>query len=114
MKYQGGCHCGRVRYEVDFEIQNGLSCNCSICQKRGALLAFVPDRQFTLLSGENDLIDYQFAKKVIHHLFCKVCGVGSFAKGRDGQKMMYAINLRCLDNVDLDKVPVVKYDGRSL
>ena len=59
-----------------------LSCNCSICQKRGALLTFVPAAQFTLLSGEDDLTDYQFNKKIVHHLFCGHCGVGSFARGK--------------------------------
>ena len=58
-----------------------MSCNCSICQKRGALLTFVPAAQFKLLSGEDELTDYQFNKKIVHHLFCSHCGVGSFARG---------------------------------
>jgi hypothetical protein len=51
-------------------------------QKRGGLLTFVPAAKFTLISGEDDLTDYQFNKKIVHHLFCHTCGVGSFAKGR--------------------------------
>jgi hypothetical protein len=59
-KYRGGCHCGRVRYEVETALDPVMSCNCSICQKRGALLTFVPAAQFTLLSGASDLTDYLF------------------------------------------------------
>ena len=114
MKYTGGCHCGKVRYEVKLEIKNAMSCNCSICQKRGSLLCFVPKDDFTLLSGEKDLKDYQFNKHIIHHLFCEVCGILSFAKGMgsDGKEMR-AINIRCLDGIDLEKIPLVHFDGRS-
>ena len=74
--YTGGCHCGEVRFEVTADISNVVSCNCSICQKRGALWSFVPAGNFGLRAGGEDLRDYQFAKKTIHHLFCPRCGVG--------------------------------------
>ena len=66
-------------------------------------LAFVPEAAFTLVKGQDDLRDYQFNKHNIHHLFCKTCGVASFARGtrRDGAPMI-AINVRCLDGFDLD------------
>ncbi len=114
MKYTGGCHCGKVRYEVEMEIGKSISCNCSICQKKGTLLAFVRADQFTLIQGKDSLTDYQFNKHVIHHLFCSTCGITSFAKGAspDGQEMR-AINVRCLDGVDIDSLDVMKYDGRS-
>ncbi len=114
MKYTGGCHCGKVRFEVEMEIGKPISCNCSICQKKGTLLSFAPTKQFTLLQGQNALTDYQFHKHVIHHLFCSTCGVTSFANGStpDGQEVK-AINVRCLDGVDLDKIEVIKYDGKS-
>ena len=73
--YTGGCHCGEVRFEVTADISNVVSCNCSICQKRGALWSFVPAGNFGLRAGGEDLRDYQFAKKTIHHLFCPRCGV---------------------------------------
>jgi hypothetical protein len=113
-KHTGGCHCGRVRYEVEADIDEVLSCNCSMCQKRGSLLTFVPDQQFTLLSGDDDLTDYQFNKKIIHHLFCVTCGVASFARGvaPDGSKMV-AINVRCLEGVDPASLTVKAIDGRS-
>lgn len=114
-KYSGGCHCGEVRYEVDADLGRVISCNCSICQKRGALLTFVPAPQFTMLAGEDQLTDYQFNKKTLHHLFCRKCGVGSFVRGRgpDGSDMV-AINVRCLDDVDLDALIPTPFDGRSM
>lgn len=113
--YPGGCHCGAVRYEVATDLDPVIACNCSICQKRGLLLTFVPPSQFALLAGEDDLVDYQFNKKIIHHLFCRTCGVAPFARGvgPDGAEMI-AINVRCLDGVDLDAVAVSPFDGRSL
>lgn len=116
MKHTGGCHCGKVRYEVDLKLQKALSCNCSVCIKRGSLLDFVPESKFKLLSGEENLISYQFNKHVLHHLFCNNCGIVSFVRGAvapDGTKVV-AINLRCLDNVDLSGLEVTEYDGRSV
>ncbi len=115
MKYTGGCHCEKVRFEVEMDLKEVISCNCSICSKKGSLLAFVPAENFKLLSGEGDLKDYQFNKRVIHHYFCSNCGVSSFSKGigPDGKEMR-AINVRCLDNVDIEKLQVKKFDGKSL
>lgn len=114
-KHTGGCHCGKVRYEVETDLATVMSCNCSICQKRGALLTFVPTPQFTLLAGEDALTDYQFNKKIIHHLFCGTCGVGSFARGvaPDGSEMV-AVNVRCLDDVDPAALTVTPFDGKSM
>ena len=114
-KYRGGCHCGRVRYEVETNLAPVMSCNCSICQKRGALLTFVPAAQFTLLSGEDDLTDYQFNKKIVHHLFCSHCGVASFARGTgpDGLEMI-AVNVRCLDGVEIEGLKLTPFDGKNL
>ncbi|MEZ5828186.1 MAG: GFA family protein [Hyphomicrobiales bacterium] len=112
--HTGGCHCGKVRYEVEADIDEVNSCNCSLCQKRGYLLAFVPRAQFTLLSGEKDQTDYQFNKKVVHHWFCGTCGVSSFGTGEGEFSEMVAINVRCLDDVDLDALKVKRIDGKSL
>ena len=115
--YKGGCHCGKVSYEVKTDLENAriISCNCSICSKKGHLLTFVPAEQFRLLSGEGELTDYQFKTKNIHHLFCPVCGVSSFGRGtgRDG-KSMASINVRCLEGVEIDKLKVTPFDGRSM
>ncbi|MGD9501579.1 MAG: GFA family protein [Methyloceanibacter sp.] len=113
--YSGGCHCGLVRYEVTTALEPVLSCNCSICQKRGYLLTFVPRAAFKLISGAHDQTDYQFSKKVVHHLFCATCGVGSFGTGTgpNGQEMV-AVNVRCLDDVDLDALAITPFDGKNL
>lgn len=113
--YGGGCHCGRVRYEVETNLEMVLSCNCSFCQKRGVLWTYVGPDQFTLLSGEDAFSDYQFNRKVIHHLFCRTCGVGSFSEGEseDGSKG-YGINVRCLDGVDVEALTLTPYDGKKL
>lgn len=114
MKLTGGCHCQQVRFEVEMNVDSAISCNCSICSKRGLLLSFTPESSFKLLSGENNLTDYQFGKKRIHHYFCKTCGVGSFGSGEtpDGKKMC-AINIRCLDDFEFSKVPLKHVDGKS-
>ncbi len=115
--YTGGCHCGAVRFEVSMPRPETLyACNCSLCGRMGWLLAFVPGSDFKLLSGEDALRDYQFAKRHIHHLFCGECGVRSFGHGRnktdDGET--YSVNVRCLDDNDsLLELPVHQFDGRS-
>lgn len=113
--YAGGCQCGAVRYQVTLDLDKPvISCNCSMCGRAGTLLTFVPADQFKLLSGEDSLTDRQFNKHVIHHLFCRVCGIKSFArgKGRDGGPTV-AINARCLDDVDISKLNVTPFDGKS-
>jgi hypothetical protein len=114
MKYEGGCHCKAVRYEVEVDLSTVISCNCSLCSKRGHLLAFTSPENFKLLSGEEKLKDYLFNKHVIHHLFCSNCGIESFAQGAkpDGGKMV-AINARCLDGVDIATLNIKHYDGKS-
>lgn len=81
---------------------------------KGFLLAFVPSHAFTLLTGADDLTSYRFNKKVIDHLFCKHCGVQSFGRGKNkaGEEMV-AINMRCLDGVDIDKLELTKVDGKN-
>jgi hypothetical protein len=113
-RYTGGCHCGRVRYQVTTDLAGVIECNCSICSRRGHWLTFVPADQFQLLQGQDALTDYQFNTHNIHHTFCSVCGVGAFARGttRDGAPMA-AINVRCLDDLDLATVTTTKFDGKS-
>lgn len=112
--HQGGCHCGAVRYRVEIDLSKPVTqCNCSICSRTGTLLSFVPASGFTLEKGEDSLTDYQFNRKVIHHLFCKRCGVRSFARGEGPKGPAVAINTRCLDDVDLATLNVQHFDGKS-
>jgi hypothetical protein len=115
MRYRGSCHCGRVAYEVEGEIRNVISCNCSICQRKGSLLWFVPRDQLKLLTPEDSASTYLFNKHLIRHRFCPVCGMHPYAEGTDpkGQKMA-AVNIRCLEEVDIDKIPVTPFDGRAM
>jgi hypothetical protein len=114
MQYRGSCHCGKVAYEVEGEIQETFSCNCSLCGKRGGLLWFAPRDKFKLLSGQDDLTTYTFNKNVIKHQFCKHCGIQSFALGQAPRcNKMAAINIRCIDGLEYDKVPFKHVDGRS-
>jgi hypothetical protein len=112
MKYLGGCHCGAVRYEVETDLEKIISCNCSHCEKKGLLLNFVEKEKFKLLSGEDKLTEYQFNKRAIRHLFCKICGVQSFSEGVTFPKV--AINVRCLDGIDLSTLTITPYNGKDL
>lgn len=99
--YTGSCHCGKVRFEADIDLAAGTcKCNCSICFKTRAWMAFIPADAFRLLSGEQDLREYQFARKSIHHMFCAQCGVRPFARGNDGNGNRFcAVRVNCLDVV---------------
>ena len=112
--YTGGCHCGKVRYEATVDLDQAMSCNCSRCAKLGWILTFTPAHKFKLISGESDLTDYLFNKHVIHHLFCSTCGIESFARGTapDGSETA-AINIRCLDDVDIGALEPTPVDGKS-
>jgi hypothetical protein len=114
--HHGGCHCGAVRYHVDIDLTKpAITCNCSICARSGSMLAFVPANSFTLDKGADNLTDYTFNRNVIHHVFCKTCGIKSFARGknRDGSDMV-AVNVRCLDEVDLETIKTQAFNGKAL
>lgn len=111
MTYTGSCHCGAVKFEVDTEIEKALECNCSHCHKKGFLLHFADKKGFKLLSGEEHLTEYHFNKKIIHHRFCKTCGVEGFADN-DAYPQI-AVNVRCLEGLDTDALPREKLNGRD-
>ncbi|MGG1945438.1 GFA family protein [Trinickia sp. NRRL B-1857] len=113
--YTGACHCGDVQFDVQLDLDQTIVCNCSICKKRGFIWAFAQGDQFNWRRGENDTSEYLFHKHAIHHQFCRRCGVEAFAFGvaPSGQKTA-AINVRCLDGVDLDRLKPMAVDGASL
>jgi len=113
--HHGGCHCGAVRYRVEIDLNvPAISCNCSMCGRAGTYLSFVPADKFTLEKGDDNLTDYVFNRHVIHHLFCKTCGIKPFARGTNpnGQQMV-AINVRTIDDIDVSSVPTKQFDGKS-
>ncbi len=115
-RHQGSCHCGAVRFAAELDLNALATCNCSMCGRTGAIMAFVSAKQLEKLSGDEKLTDYQFGKKVIHHTFCSVCGVRPYAMGRapDGSEAAM-VNVRCLDGVDVHTLKINKqYDGKSL
>jgi hypothetical protein len=114
MIYQGSCHCGNVAFEVDGELTGGMTCNCSMCQRKGVRMWFVARDKLTLLSGEEALRTYTFNKHVIQHRFCTRCGIHPFGEGVDPKgNLMAAVNINCLEGVDVAALPMHHYDGRS-
>ena len=111
----GGCHCKAVRYEVTLDTaQPVIECNCSHCLPKGFLLTFVPKSAVTILSGEDVLTEYLFNTKKIQHLFCSTCGIQSFGFGigPDGVETC-AVNMRTLDDINLESLTRIPYDGKN-
>jgi hypothetical protein len=116
MAYDGSCHCGAITFSVAGDAPaKALSCNCSICRRTGALLAFAPRSSLTLHSGEDALRGYLFNKHRIAHQFCTICGIETFAyaDAPDGTPGV-AINLRCVPAIDLDALEIQRFDGAGL
>jgi hypothetical protein len=115
MIYEGSCHCARNLFEVDGELNQAVECNCSHCSRKGYLLWFVPRESFRLMTPESHLAVYTFNKHVIRHHFCLHCGCApfGFGTGPDG-KPTAAINVRCLESIELSALTRVPFDGRSV
>ncbi len=114
MRYQGSCHCGKVAYEVEGELTGVMECNCSICSRKAAKMWFVPREQLTL-TGENEGTPYTFNKHAIQHRFCPTCGIHAWGEGSDPKgDRMAMVNVRCLEGVDFEALPVKRFDGRAL
>jgi hypothetical protein len=114
MRYKGSCHCGNIAYEVEGTIDSGLACNCSMCQRKGSLLWFVPRAQFELRTPAESQATYLFNKHFIKHHFCAECGIHPWAEASDAKgNPMAAVNIRTIEGLDLDTIPVKHYDGRS-
>lgn len=110
--YNGGCHCGGVRFRVTVRNQTAIDCNCSICTKKGFLHVIVPQADFQLLKGADLLSTYTFNTQQARHVFCRHCGIHSFYYPRshpDGVD----VNLRCLDGDPLDQFQIEHFDGQN-
>lgn len=112
MSYRGSCHCGQIKVEVEGTFDTAMECNCSHCSRKGYLLCFVPRTQFTLQSPEALLAVYTFNKHVIKHYFCPKCGCAPFGYGVSKGREMAAINVRCLEGIELSSIKRTFVDGR--
>ncbi|HEY3234040.1 MAG TPA: GFA family protein [Polyangiaceae bacterium] len=109
--YEGGCHCGRVRFRVTGELRGVVICNCSICQKKAFLHWIVAPEQFELLRGENELSLYEFNTRTAKHEFCRHCGIHGFYVPRSDPDKI-DVNVRCLEGVNLDQLETTRFDGQ--
>ena len=110
--YDGGCHCGRVRFKVTADLAQALDCNCSICTKKGFLHLIVPPQQFSLLRGEDELATYTFNTGVARHTFCRTCGIHAFYVPRSDPDKI-DVNVRCLEGIDLEAIRPLAFEGRD-
>lgn len=110
--YQGSCHCGAVRFEVDADLDTVVRCNCSMCRRRSAVMVRVKPEQFKLLAGEDNLASYQFHTRRATHYFCKTCGIYPFHHPRSAPDL-YVVNVGCLEGVDPYAQEPGLIDGKS-
>jgi hypothetical protein len=110
--YEGGCHCGRVRFEVRTSKTTAFDCNCSICKKKGFLHLIVSPEDFKLLGGDMALSTYTFNTGVAKHYFCQTCGIAPFYRPRSHPND-YDVNARCLDGNAMSDFTVVPFDGEN-
>ena len=110
--YEGGCHCGAVRFRVRATLDGVTECNCSMCSKKGFLHLIVPQPQFELLRGADALTTYQFGTKVAKHHFCRTCGIHSYYIPRSDPDKV-DVNARCLDGIDVRAIDVKSFDGQN-
>ncbi len=110
--YRGGCHCGKVRFEVTADLNRVVECNCSICTPKGYLHLIVDPEHFNLLTSEDALTTYQFNTKRAKHYFCQYCGIHSFCIPRSHPDKI-DVNVRCLEEVDLASLTVESFNGRE-
>jgi hypothetical protein len=111
--YQGSCHCGKVRFEIETAFPELTMCDCSICRRKNALMVKVHESKFKLLSGQEDLTEYRFHTKVALHFFCKVCGVYPFHRKRVTPDNL-GINVYCLEGLDPTGIPVRQAVGAAM
>ena len=111
---RGGCHCGKVRFEIETDPSYVSECNCSICRKKGILHHRVSKENFRLLSGESELEEYRFNTGTARHYFCRSCGIHPFTHPRTAPED-YTVNFRCLDDFDLDSPTLERrrFDGQN-
>lgn len=112
-KYLGSCHCGAVRFEIETDFPELTMCDCSICQRRNALMVKVHESRFRLLAGEDSLTEYRFHTNTARHFFCRVCGIYPFHRKRVTPDY-FGINVFCLHDFDQTGIPVRQAVGAAM
>lgn len=113
MSHKGSCHCGQITFEVKGHFESVVECNCSHCSRKGYLLWFVPKSDIAVTSAGSSLSTYTFNKHAIKHHFCANCGCAPFGFGAMGGNEMAAVNVRCIDGIELSSIKREQVDGRS-
>jgi hypothetical protein len=111
--FSGACHCGAVRFRVDSPIEELTTCDCSLCAKRNALMAKVPEQALTVLEGEAMLTLYEWNTHRAKHYFCSRCGIYVFHRKRAAPDH-FGVNVFCLENFDATSIPVRATEGASM
>jgi len=107
----GTCHCKAVEFEVDLidGFENIRRCNCSLCSRKGAVMAGVTLDRLRVTRGADVLSLYQWNTKIARHWFCSVCGIYTHHQRRSAPNE-YGFNLACIEGVDMTSIGEI---GRS-
>ena len=111
--FNGSCHCGDVSFAVVTEVDCPIRCNCSFCSRRGAIVQIIDAKNFTLVSGSEQLLQYgkqPFAK----HNFCRQCGIHTFTRITEDDANKVAVNLNYVTAIDTSKLTPMLFDGAHL
>ncbi len=115
-RYLGRCHCGAVSFDISVsKIESGMRCNCSICEKKGAVMTpftIAPENIKISVQG-GALSTYQFGTGVAKHYFCNKCGIYTFHETMRVPGH-YRVNVACIDNINSLELPVKVFDGASI
>ena len=113
---RGTCHCGEVEFEVTIKdgLKNLRRCNCSLCRRKGIIMADIDATDIRILRGENKLTAYQWNTKIAKHWFCSICGIYTHHKKRS-VPIGYGINIACLEDIDPFEAGEIRIaNGRSM
>lgn len=110
--YQGACHCGRIKFELQGKIATVIACNCSLCHRKGALWHGTDDAHLSIAAADEDLLLYQFGTMTAKHYSCRHCGVSTFSRPRIAPQA-WVVNVRCIQGVDLSQLKVREFDGQN-
>ena len=111
--HRGQCHCGAVAFEFEMPAATSMTlCNCSICSLSAHQHIFVPEADFTLLSGADYLTEYNFGTGAARHLFCRHCGVKAFYRPRSHLDK-YSVNYRAIAPGTLSISETIHFDGEN-